>query len=165
MSTIALASGTVTGKGLAALYGKPAKQLYKLVNLVDAATVKGSALAATDIITTVRVPKYSTLIAPRVCVLEVADCATLHADVGVAVSTTLVTNNIIDEGDLTALGPLTNAGGTALVTFLEIGTAADLSVTLMTFSGTAPTTGVFAVTAIVLDMSQFEGANIASQNS
>lgn len=165
MATIALATGTTTGKGLAALYGKPAKQLYKLVNLVDISTVKGSAFAQTDVITTLRVPAFSVVICPRVRVLEVADVGTLNVDVGMASALTASTNNIIDEGNLCTLGLLANAGATALVTTIDTSTMTDVSVTIMTFTGTVPTTGVFAISAIVLDMSQFEGANIAAMNS
>lgn len=165
MATIALATGSVGGKGIAALYGKQTKQLYKLVNLVDIATVKGSAFAQTDVITTVRLPAFTTLIAPRVRCLEAADVATLNIDVGVTSVLTSSTNNIIDEGNLCTIGQLVNAAATALVTLVDISTMADVSVTIMTFSGTVPTLGVFAVSGIVLDMNSFEGANIAAMNS
>lgn len=173
MSTITIPRGTASagGKGIAALYGRSSKTLVTIVDLVNAAAVKGSALAQDDVIQAVAVPA-NTIINKVYCrVLEAADVATLNVDVGTGVDA----DAFVDAGSLASTGlllPTAVAQGVSVVqaatgtvsfvgTLNFTGTYDTIDVTLMTFTGTVPTTGQLAIFVDITDITDPQGANIA----
>jgi len=160
MATITLTTGSSgnTVKGVAALYGKPVKTIYKIVDLTTVQTAKGSTLDDADVIKTVAIPANSVLAFPRVIVTEAIDIAEAKISVGVTGSTT----NIVQAGVLSTgtLGFLQNGAATALPTFIDVSTYSTIDVTLGSFSSTACTTGQFVIHAAVIDMNSNDGQNV-----
>lgn len=159
MATITIPRGTVAAGGAASapLYGRTVQQKTVIVDLVNAAAVKGSALATADVIQTVAVPAHSAILGVYTKVLEVADVSTLNFDVGLGTDVDLY----VDEGSLTTLGrvnPLM-VGFTSSLNYTA--TYDTIDVLLMTFSGTVPTTGQIEVNVIVAQFPDNGGANIA----
>lgn len=159
MATITLTTGSSgnTVKGVAALYGKPVRTIYKIVDLTTVQTDKGSTLATNDVIKTVAVGANSVLTFPRVVLLEAANIAAAKISVGLTGSTT----NIVQDGSIIgSLGFVQNGGATALPSSIDCGTYSTIDVTLASFSGTAPTTGQFVIQATVLDYNSQDGQNV-----
>jgi hypothetical protein len=159
MATIELTTGSSgnTVKGVAALYGKPVKTIYKIVDLTTVQTAKGSTLATNDVVQTVAIPANSVLAFPRVVLNEAADINAAKISVGVTGSTT----NIVQDGSIVGtLGFVQNGGATALPSFIDVSTYSTINVTLASFSSTAPTTGQFVIHATVIDMNANDGQNV-----
>lgn len=170
MVTITMARGSATSSatGLAALYGRPTKTIYVIVDLVTEAARKGSALATGDVIQAIGLPANTVVTRCYSRVIEAADVSTLNVDIGTGNDADLY----VDEGSLASLGllqPTNHANGnyfagtfgSATGTLAFTGTYDTIDVTLMTFSGTVPTTGQLAVFAEIMDLTVPAGANIA----
>lgn len=170
MATITLPRGTVStsGKAPSALYGRPSQTICTLVDLVNAAAVKGSALAQDDVIQAVAVPPNTRINWSYTRVLEAADVGTLNVDIGLGTDADLY----VDGQSIASTGLLqatTHAVGaffsstfaTTTSTFAFTGTYDTVDVTLMTFTGTVPTTGQLAVYVNVDFLTDPQGSNIA----
>lgn len=170
MATITIPRGTVgsTTSAPSALYGRSSQTLVTLVDLVNAAAVKGSALATGDVIESVAVPPNTRINWCYTRVLEAADVATLNVDIGLGTDADLY----VDGASIASTGllqPTNHAVGafwtttfaTTSSTFAFTGTYDTIDVTLMTFTGTVPTTGQLAVYASVDFLTDPQGANIA----
>jgi len=164
MATITLAKGTANRVATADIYKKPEGTVYFTVDLVDAAASKGSALATGDVIQAIGVPGNSYVSKCFTKVTELADVTTLNFDVGFAGDADL----FVDGGGMTSgtgsAGEFSTNHQSAAVT----GTLSTLTstydtidVTLMTFSGTVPTTGQLTIFASIVDLTAQAGSNIA----
>lgn len=171
MSTVTLPRGTVGAGGAsqAALYGRPQKTLVAIVDLVDAAATKGSALAQDDVIQSIAVPANTRINSVYVRCIEAADVGTLNVDVGLGTDVDLY----VDGQSMTTTGllqPTAHAVGNFIPstissptsTFAFTSTYDTIDVTLMTFTGTVPTAGQLAIYADVVDLTTPQGANIAA---
>lgn len=158
MANVDLRKGTSTGKGTANLYGKPVKTVYTLIDLVKAAAVKGSALATGDVIQALRIPIGTRVLFAGAKVIEACDATTLNFNVG--------TSGDAARFVAAGIGAWSQPAGTFAVFAGSAGTlnianaAESINVTIGTFTGTVPTTGVLAVFADIADYSEFAGANI-----
>lgn len=171
MSTITIPRGSASAKGIAALYGRPSKTLVTIVDLVNAAAVKGSAIAQDDVIQAAAIPGNSLIKSVYARVIEVADVATLNVHIGTGADN----DAFVSGGDAVTLGllaptniaqgvPQMQAAGTFsgfTTTFNYTATYDTIDVTLMTFTGTAPTTGQIAIYVDYVDLTTPQGANIA----
>ena len=166
------AASTATG-AQASLYGRSTKTIYAIVDLVNAAAVKGSALAATDVIQAVGIPPHSVISKVYCRVIEAADVATFTVNVGIAGgseyvsggqmnATGLLTPTTIAQGRPTgitqaATGTITTAN---VGTFNYTSTYDTIDVTIASFTGTVPTTGQLVVFVELMDTTVPAGANI-----
>lgn len=165
MATVNETKGGVNRVGRADIYGKPKTVVYAILDLVDAAATKGSALATGDVIQVIGVPGNTYVDKCFVKVKELADVDTFHFDVGFGGDADL----FVDEGGMDA--SLGSAGEldiskhqTAAVTGTTskfTSTYDTIDVTIMTFSGTAPSTGQLVIFAELVDLTAEAGSNIA----
>ena len=178
MATITIPQGTAgaAGSGQAALYGRPTHTTVKIVDLVNAAAVKGSALAQDDVIQAVAIPAKSYIKSVFVRCIEAHDVDNIRIDVGTGVDVdafvdaqlmTLGNGGICapTEGGMgrstitqASTGTLTNANSTGTLNIMA--TYDTIDVVLASFTGTAPTTGQLAVFVEWVDLSTPAGANI-----
>lgn len=159
MATITIPNGTAAagGKAVSPLYARTPLVLTKIVDLVNAAAVKGSALASGDVIQTVAVPAHSAITGVYCKVLEAADVATLNVDIGLGTDVDLY----VDEGALTSTGRLNPIMAGMSSSLNWTATYDTVDVLLMTFSGTAPTAGQLEVNVVVAQFPDNGGSNIA----
>ena len=159
MATITIPNGTAAagGKAIAPLYARNTLVLTKVADLVNAAAVKGSAIATGDVIQTVAVPAHSVILGVYAKVLEAADVSTLNVDIGLGTDADLY----VDEGSLTTTGRLNPVIAGMSSSLNWTATYDTVDITLMTFSGTVPTAGQVEVNVIVAQLPDTGGANIA----
>lgn len=159
MATITIPNGTVGAGGYAsaALYGRTVQTKTKIVDLVNAAAVKGSALATADVVQSVAVPAHSVILGAYCKVIEAADVATLNVDIGLGTDVDI----FVDGASILTTGRLNPETGNLTSSLLWTATYDTVDVTLMTFSGTAPTTGQIEINVIVAQLPDNGGANIA----
>lgn len=159
MATITIPNGTAAagGKASAPLYGRQVNVKTKIVDLVNAAAVKGSALAQDDVIQTVAVPANSIILGVYCKVLEAADVSTMLFNVGLGTDADLYAAGAA----LTTLGKVGPIMAGMSSSLNWTGTYDTVDITLATFSGTAPTTGQVEVNVIVAELPDTGGANIA----
>ena len=153
MASINMAQGTSTGKGPAALYQKQVRISYKLIDLVKATAAKGSALAAADVIQVIGIPANSAILFAGARILEVAD---MQGDTKFKIGTPASDAAYVASNAGSFAG--TFISGSFLWTYTQ--TATTLNVTLQSWSGSTPTTGVLAVFAGIADLMEFAGSNI-----
>lgn len=154
MASINMSQGTLTGKGPAALYQKQVRISYKLIDLVKATAAKGSALAAADVLQAIAIPANSAVLFAGARVLEVADMTgDTKFKMGLAASdAAYIASN---AGSLAGTFNAASFVGTYVA-----GAATTLNVTLQSWSGSTPTTGVLCVFAGIADLMEFAGSNI-----
>ena len=157
MANIDMTKGTATGKGRAALYAKPVYTAYALIDLVKATTAKGSVLAAADTIQAIRVPPGTRVLSANAKVLEVADVGTLNFSLGTQADSARYLSAF--TGSMSVATFQTSTYGNTYT--LNAGaTTFSINITVGTYTGTSPTTGVVAVFATLEDLSEFAGSNI-----
>lgn len=159
MATVTIPNGTAAagGKAVSALYARSTLVLTKIVDLVNAAAVKGSALATGDVIQSVAVPAHSAILGVYCKVIEAADVGTLNVDVGLGTAANLY----VDEGSLTTTGRLNPIMANLVSSLNWTATYDTVDVTLMTFTGTVPTAGQLEINVIVAEFPDNGGSNIA----
>ncbi len=116
--------------------------------IADLVALKGSALAASDVIEAIKLPKQTALMAVFVGKLENDDATTMTFDIGVSADP----DGYIDGYD--AHAALVDSVATAVVTpaALNVTNAGDtVDVTIATLTGAA-TVGKFRVAALVVDI-------------
>lgn len=153
MASINMSQGTASGKGPAALYQKQVRISYKLIDLMKATTSKGSALAAADVIQAIAIPANSAVLFAGCRVLEVAD---MQGDTKFKLGLAASDAAYVGSGVGSLAG--TFIACSFLGTYCQ--TATNLNVTIQSWSGSTPTTGVLAVFAGIADLMEFAGSNI-----
>jgi hypothetical protein len=163
MATVDMTKGGSGRTARAALYGKENARPYAVIDLADVATEKGSAIATGDVIQAITVPGNSYLNTCFVKVVELADCTTFNFDVGFAGDADMfVDGQGMTSGTGSAGELVTHAAGAIVGTLSRLVSANDtIDITIMTFTGTAPTTGQLAVFADITDLTAEAGSNIA----
>ena len=158
MATIAIPQGATGagGKAISPVYARTPLQLTKIVDLPSVATIKGSALATGDVIQTVAIPADSVIMGVYAKCIEAADCATLNVDIGLGTKADLW----VDEGSVTTVARMNPVVGSLTSSLNWTATFDTVDVLLMTFSGTAPTTGQIEVNVVVAQFPNTGGANI-----
>jgi hypothetical protein len=154
MASINMAKGTSTGKAVAALRGgHPVRTQSFLVDLAAAATAKGSALAAADVIQCIQIPAYTAIMAGGVRILEVADVTGDNKfKLGIATSDAAFVASNAGSFNSTFNGQANS--------FIFTTAATTVNLTLQSFTASVPTTGVAAVWVTLADLSDFPGSNI-----
>jgi hypothetical protein len=178
MATITIPQGTAgaAGQGHAALYGRATRSTVKIVDLVNAAAVKGSDLAQDDVIQAVAIPAKSFVKSVFVRTIEAHDVDNIRIDVGTGVDPDAYvdaqlmttanggfcapTEGAMGRSTITqaSTGTITNANITGTLNFM--GTYDTIDITLSSFTGTAPTAGQLAVYVEWVDLATPQGANI-----
>ena len=153
MASINMALGTSTGKAVSALNGRSVRLETFLVDLAKAATAKGSALAAADVIQCFNIPAYTAIIAGGVRILEVADVTGDNKfKLGIATSDAAFVASGAGSFNSTFNGQASS--------FIFTTAQTSVNLTLQSFTTSVPTTGVAAVWAVLADLSDFPGSNI-----
>lgn len=160
MATIDFRKGTSSGKGSAALYGRPVKTVYQIVDLQDAAESKGSALAAGDIIQCIRIPAGSRVSFGGAKVIEATNASTLHFKLGVTGDDAVFVSAHTGLAESATFVTPTYAGTTKLFS-----SASEVVLTIGTYTGTTLTAGQVAVWIDIADLSDFGASNINETTS
>ena len=121
-----------------------------LIDFAAAATAKGSALAAADVIEAISVPANTLILNAGLEVITVAGGESNDTTVDLGVTTT-EPDNFIDGFDLDAAAAGAYAQNAAAFQPLVIGTADTIDLLIATAT-TAPTSGVVRVFAILMDI-------------
>ena len=121
-----------------------------LIDFAAAATAKGSALAAADVIEAISVPANTMIINAGLEVITVAGGESSDTTVDLGVTTT-EPDNFVDGFDLDAAAAGAYAQNAAAFQPLVIGTADTIDVLIATAT-TAPTSGVIRVWAVLMDI-------------
>ena len=121
-----------------------------LIDFAAAATAKGSALAAADVIEAISVPANTMIINAGLEVITVAGGESNDTTVDLGVTTT-EPDNFVDGFDLDAAAAGAYAQNAAAFQPLVIGTADTIDVLIATAT-TAPTSGVIRVWAVLMDI-------------
>jgi hypothetical protein len=121
-----------------------------LIDFAAAATAKGSALAAADVIEAVRVPANTMILNAGLEVITVAGGESNDTTVDLGVTTT-EPDNFVDGFDLDAAAAGAYAQNAAAFQPLVIGTADTIDLLIATAT-TAPTSGVVRVWAVLMDI-------------
>lgn len=121
-----------------------------LIDFAAAATAKGSALAAADVIEAISVPANTIILNAGLEVVTVAGGESNDTTVDLGVTTT-EPDNFIDGFDLDAAAAGAYAQNAAAFQPLVIGTADTIDLLIATAT-TAPTSGVVRVFAILMDI-------------
>lgn len=159
MATItSLAGGATSGRTAG-----PVPYLVDVeVNFATAATAKGSALAASDVIECISVPANTLILNAGIEVLTVTggESSDTTYDLGV---TGVEADNFIDgfDGDAAAAGAY--AQNAAAYQPLVNATADTIDLLIATAT-TAPTSGVFRVWAVLMDIDGRTGASTADRD-
>jgi hypothetical protein len=120
-----------------------------LVDFAAAATAKGSALAAADVIEAISVPANSMILNAGLEVITVAggESSDNTLDLGTGVDA----DNFVDGFDLDAAAAGAYAQNAAAFQPIVVGTADTIDLTIATAT-TAPTSGVVRVWAVLIDI-------------
>jgi len=120
-----------------------------LVDFAAAATAKGSALAAADVIEAISVPANSMILNAGLEVITVAggESSDNTLDLGTGVDA----DNFVDGFDLDAAAAGAYAQNAAAFQPIVVGTADTIDLTIATAT-TAPTSGVVRVWAVLMDI-------------
>jgi hypothetical protein len=121
-----------------------------LIDFAAAATAKGSALAAADVIEAISVPANTMIINAGLEVITVAGGESSDTTVDLGVTTT-EPDNFVDGFDLDAAAAGAYAQNAAAFQPLVIGTADTIDLLIATAT-TAPTSGVVRVWAVLMDI-------------
>lgn len=121
-----------------------------LIDFAAAATAKGSALAAADVIEAISVPANTMIINAGLEVITVAGGESNDTTVDLGVTTT-EPDNFVDGFDLDAAAAGAYAQNAAAFQPLVIGTADTIDLLIATAT-TAPTSGVVRVWAVLMDI-------------
>jgi len=120
-----------------------------LVDFAAAATAKGSALAAADVIEAISVPANSMILNAGLEVITVAGGES--NDTTVDLGTATDADNFVDGFDLDAAAAGAYAQNAAAFQPIVVGTADTIDLTIATAT-TAPTSGVVRVWAVLIDI-------------
>jgi hypothetical protein len=120
-----------------------------LVDFAAAATAKGSALAASDVIEAISVPANSMILNAGLEVITVAGGES--ADNTLDLGTGTDADNFVDGFDLDAAAAGAYAQNAAAFQPIVVGTADTIDLTIATAT-TAPTSGVVRVWAVLIDI-------------
>lgn len=130
----------------------PSRQVYFIEKEIDwavAATAKGSALAATDVVEAIRVPANTVILNAG---LEVTAVATGESnDTTLDLGTGVDADNFVDGFDLDAAAAGAYAQNAAAFQPIVVGTADTIDITIATAT-TAPTGGKVRVWALLMDI-------------
>jgi hypothetical protein len=120
-----------------------------LIDFAAAATAKGSALAAADVIEAISVPANSMILNAGLEVITVAggESSDNTLDLGTATDA----DNFVDGFDLDAAAAGAYAQNAAAFQPIVVGTADTIDLTIATAT-TAPTSGVVRVWAVLMDI-------------
>jgi hypothetical protein len=120
-----------------------------LIDFAAAATAKGSALVATDVIEAISVPANSMILNAGLEVITVAggESNDTTLDLGTATDA----DNFVDGFDLDAAAAGAYAQNAAAFQPIVVGTADTIDLTIATAT-TAPTSGVVRVWAVLIDI-------------
>jgi hypothetical protein len=121
-----------------------------LIDFAAAATAKGSALAAADVIEAISVPANTMILNAGLEVITVAGGESSDTTVDLGVTTT-EPDNFVDGFDLDAAAAGAYAQNAAAFQPLVIGTADTIDLLIATAT-TAPTSGVVRVWAVLMDI-------------
>lgn len=121
-----------------------------LIDFAAAATAKGSALAAADVIEAIRVPANTMILNAGLEVITVAAGESNDTTLDLGVTTT-EPDNFVDGFDLDAAAAGAYAQNAAAFQPLVIGTADTIDLLIATAT-TAPTSGVVRVWAVLMDI-------------
>lgn len=121
-----------------------------LIDFAAAATAKGSALAAADVIEAISVPANTMILNAGLEVITVAGGESNDTTVDLGVTTT-EPDNFVDGFDLDAAAAGAYAQNAAAFQPLVIGTADTIDLLIATAT-TAPTSGVVRVWAVLMDI-------------
>jgi hypothetical protein len=147
MATVTtLAGGTVDGFTA----GRMPYFKEVLIDFAAAATAKGSALAAADVIEAISVPANTIILNAGLEVITVAGGESSDTTVDLGVTTT-EPDNFIDGFDLDAAAAGAYAQNAAAFQPVVIGTADTIDLLIATAT-TAPTSGVVRIFAILMDI-------------
>jgi hypothetical protein len=120
-----------------------------LIDFAAAATAKGSALVATDVIEAISVPANSMILNAGLEVITVAGGES--NDTTVDLGTATDADNFVDGFDLDAAAAGAYAQNAAAFQPIVVGTADTIDLTIATAT-TAPTSGVVRVWAVLIDI-------------
>lgn len=120
-----------------------------LIDFAAAATAKGSALAAADVIEAISVPANSMILNAGLEVITVAGGES--NDTTVDLGTATDADNFVDGFDLDAAAAGAYAQNAAAFQPIVVGTADTIDLTIATAT-TAPTSGVVRVWAVLMDI-------------
>lgn len=121
-----------------------------LIDFAAAATAKGSALAAADVIEAISVPANTMILNAGLEVITVAGGESSDTTVDLGVTTT-EPDNFVDGFDLDAAAAGAYAQNAAAFQPLVIGSADTIDLLIATAT-TAPTSGVVRVWAVLMDI-------------
>jgi len=121
-----------------------------LIDFAAAATAKGSALAAADVIEAIRVPANTMILNAGLEVITVAAGESNDTTLDLGVTTT-EPDNFVDGFDLDAAAAGAYAQNAAAFQPLVIGTADTIDLLIATAT-TAPTGGIVRVWAVLMDI-------------
>jgi hypothetical protein len=134
----------------------PSRQLYYIendVNFATAATAKGSALAAADIIEAISVPAGTVVLNAGIVVVTAVDSAT-NADARLDLGVTGVDADVwVDGFDIKGSAVGVYSQNPAAYQPVVVGATADTIDVLIQAATTAPATGVIRVWALLMDVS------------
>jgi len=146
----------------------PSRQMYYIEQNVDfaaAATAKGSALAAADIIEAISVPAGTVIFNAGIQTLTAVDSAT-NADTRLDLGVTGVDADVwVDGFDIKGGGAGAYAQNPAAYQPIVIGAAADTIDVLIQAATTAPVSGVIRVWAILMDVATRGTATVAARDT
>lgn len=146
MATITTISGGTVDRNT------PSRQVYFIEKEIDwavAATAKGSALAAADVVEAIRVPANTVILNAG---LEVTAVATGESnDTTLDLGTGVDADNFVDGFDLDAAAAGAYAQNAAAFQPIVVGTADTIDITIATAT-TAPTGGKVRVWALLMDI-------------
>lgn len=149
MATIDLANGGTTG--FPARVGMQGVGTISVdINIADALTAKGSALAAADVIQAIQLPAGVEVLAAgaEVTTVFAGGLSAVTVDIDVAGG-----DNIVDGGDCTATGYLAVGTNGSRKPAISLTAADTVDVTIATLAGGALATGVLRVYVTVADIS------------
>ena len=115
------------------------------LNLATALSDKGSALAASDVIPVIAVPKGIMVMNAGIEVVTASDGSTFNVDVGM-----IDADVFVDGFDATSAAGVLSQNPAAYQPVMAVA-ADNIDVTIATLSGGAVTTGVFRVWAVLMD--------------
>lgn len=151
--------------GGAAGFGTPSRNVYfkeVLIDFAAAATAKGSALAAADVIQAISVPANTLVLNAGLEVITAAGGES--ADVAVDLGVTGVDADVFVDGfDLDAATAGAYAQNAAAYQPVVIATADTIDL-LIQAATTAPTSGVVRVWAVLMDIDARRAGEVADRN-
>ncbi len=161
MATIDLA--TRAGNGQHTSLAGNVRKIYVVqrdLNLATAATTKGSALAASDVIEIIDLPPHSVVLGATVQVMSVMTGTSTDATIDVGV-TGIDADAFVDGFDLDAATANSYAAQPAAYQPIVIGASGDTLDVLIATQTNTITGGVLRVTAIIADVSDDANPGIA----